>query len=112
MTVLVGGMRSIGISADEYGVFTKNTDELSNEFFSVLLDMSVEWKLGETGNSYEAFDRISGKKVRTATSVDLVFGSNSQLRALSEVYASDDAKGKFVADFISAWCKVMNLDLF
>jgi catalase-peroxidase len=112
MTVLVGGMRSIGISADEYGVFTKNTNELSNEFFSVLLDMSVEWKLGETGNSYEAFDRISGKKVRTATSVDLVFGSNSQLRALSEVYASDDAKGKFVADFISAWCKVMNLDLF
>ena len=112
MTVLVGGMRSIGISDDEYGVFTKNTDELSNEFFSVLLDMSVEWKLGETGNSYEAFDRISGKKVRTATSVDLVFGSNSQLRALSEVYASDDAKGKFVADFISAWCKVMNLDLF
>jgi len=112
MTVLVGGMRSIGISADEYGVFTKNTDELSNEFFSVLLDMSVEWKLGETGNSYEAFDRISGKKVRTATSVDLVFGSNSQLRALSEVYASDDAKGKFIADFISAWCKVMNLDLF
>jgi catalase-peroxidase len=112
MTVLVGGMRSIGISADEYGVFTKNTDELSNEFFSVLLDMSVEWKLDETGNSYEAFDRISGKKVRTATSVDLVFGSNSQLRALSEVYASDDAKGKFVADFISAWCKVMNLDLF
>ncbi|MEC7859975.1 MAG: peroxidase family protein, partial [Pseudomonadota bacterium] len=111
MTVLVGGMRSIGISADEYGVFTKNTDELSNEFFSVLLDMSVEWKLGKTGNSYEAFDRISGKKVRTATSVDLVFGSNSQLRALSEVYASDDAKGKFVADFISAWCKVMNLDL-
>ena len=112
MTVLVGGMRSIGISDDEYGVFTKNTNELSNEFFSVLLDMSVEWKLGETGNSYEAFDRISGKKVRTATSVDLVFGSNSQLRALSEVYASDDAKGKFVADFISAWCKVMNLDLF
>ena len=112
MTVLVGGMRSIGISADEYGVFTKNTDELSNEFFSVLLDMSVEWKLDETGNSYEAFDRISSKKVRTATSVDLVFGSNSQLRALSEVYASDDAKGKFVADFISAWCKVMNLDLF
>ena len=112
MTVLVGGMRSIGISDDEYGVFTKNTDELSNEFFSVLLDMSVEWKLGETGNSYEAFDRISSKKVRTATSVDLVFGSNSQLRALSEVYASDDAKGKFVADFISAWCKVMNLDLF
>jgi len=112
MTVLVGGMRSIGISADEYGVFTKNTNELSNEFFSVLLDMSVEWKLDETGNSYEAFDRISGKKVRTATSVDLVFGSNSQLRALSEVYASDDAKGKFVADFISAWYKVMNLDLF
>jgi len=112
MTVLVGGMRSIGISTNEYGVFSENTDELSNEFFSVLLDMSVEWKPSETGNLYEAFDRISGKKVRTATSVDLVFGSNSQLRALSEVYASDDAKGKFVADFISAWCKVMNLDLF
>ena len=112
MTVLIGGMRSIGISTDEYGVFSKNTNALSNEFFSVLLDMTVEWKPKETDNTYEAFDRITGEKVRQATSVDLVFGSNSQLRALSEVYASDDAKEKFVADFISTWCKVMNLDLF
>ncbi|MEC9415371.1 MAG: catalase/peroxidase HPI [Pseudomonadota bacterium] len=112
MTVLVGGMRSIGISTDQYGVFSNNTNELSNEFFSVLLDMSVEWKPNGTGKSYEAFDRISGEKVRAATSVDLVFGSNSQLRALSEVYASDDGNEKFVTDFVSAWCKVMNLDLF
>jgi catalase-peroxidase len=112
MTVLVGGMRSIGISASGYGVFTENTDTMTNDYFDTLLDMSVEWKPNGTGNSYEAFNRTSGEKVRTATRSDLVFGSNSQLRALAEVYASSDSGDKFVCDFISAWNKVMNADRF
>jgi len=111
MTVLVGGMRSLGISADGHGVFTNDINNLSNDFFDTLLDMSVEWKPNGTGNSYEATDRVSGEKVRTASRSDLVFGSNSQLRAISEVYASSDAKDKFTSDFISAWNKVMNADL-
>jgi catalase-peroxidase len=110
MTVLVGGMRSLGISSDNNGVFTETPGKLTNDFFVNLLDMNVEWKpSGE--NTYEATDRSSGDKVRTATRVDLVFGSNSQLRALAEVYASEDGKEKFVTDFISAWNKVMNADL-
>ena len=110
MTVLVGGMRALGISSDNNGVFTETPGKLTNDFFVNLLDMNVEWKpSGE--NAYEATDRSSGNKVRTATRVDLVFGSNSQLRALAEVYASEDCKEKFVADFISAWNKVMNADL-
>ena len=112
MTVLVGGMRSIGISASGYGVFTENTDTMTNDYFDTLLDMSVEWKPNGTGNSYEAFNRSSGEKVRAATRSDLVFGSNSQLRALAEVYASSDSGDKFVYDFISAWNKVMNADRF
>ena len=111
MTALVGGLRSLGISANGLGVFSSDTNKLSNEFFKVLLDMSVEWKPASK-NSYDAFDRVSGEKVRSASRVDLVFGSNSQLRALAEVYASDDAKDKFVSDFISAWNKVMNADRF
>ena len=111
MTVLVGGMRSLGISTNGLGVFTNNSDELSNDFFETLLDMSVQWKPNGTGNSYEATDRISGEKVRTASRSDLVFGSNSQLRAIAEVYASSDGKDKFISDFISAWNKVMNADL-
>ena len=111
MTVLVGGMRSLGISTDGLGVFTNNSNELSNDFFETLLDMSVQWKPNGTGNSYEATDRISGEKVRTASRSDLVFGSNSQLRAIAEVYASSDGKDKFILDFISAWNKVMNADL-
>jgi len=112
MTVLVGGMRSLGISASGYGVFTENTNTMTNDYFDTLLDMSVEWKPNGTGNSYEAFNRSSGEKVRTATRSDLVFGSNSQLRALAEVYASSDSGDKFVCDFISAWNKVMNADRF
>ena len=112
MTVLVGGMRSIGISASGYGVFTENTDTMTNDYFDTLLDMSVEWKPNGTGNSYEAFDRSSGEKVRAATRSDLVFGSNSQLRALAEVYASSDSSDKFINDFIAAWNKVMNADRF
>jgi|TARA_B100001540_G_scaffold163134_1_gene144346 catalase-peroxidase len=111
MTVLVGGMRSLGISSDGHGIFTDSPGKLTNDFFVNLLDMSVEWK--PTGrNSYEASDRSSGEKQRTATRVDLVFGSNSQLRALAEVYATDNSKQKFVDDFVAAWNKVMNLDRF
>ena len=111
MTVLIGGMRTLGISNNGHGVFTDNKDKLTNDFFSTLLDMSVEWKPNGSGDTYEAFDRISGQKVRTATSVDLVFGSNSQLRALAEVYASDDGQEKFVSDFTAAWIKVMEIDI-
>ncbi len=111
MTVLVGGMRALGISADGHGVFTDKPGKLTNDFFVNLLDMRVEWK--PTGsNSYEATDRSTGEKLRTATRVDLAFGSNSQLRALAEVYAADDASKKFVDDFVSAWCKVMNADRY
>ena len=111
MTVLIGGMRTLGVSNNDHGIFTDNKDKLTNDFFSTLLDMSVEWKPNGSGDIYEAFDRVSGQKVRTATSVDLVFGSNSQLRALSEVYASDDGQEKFVSDFAAAWTKVMEIDL-
>jgi len=110
MTVLVGGLRSMGVSSDDRGLFSDNT-ELSNQFFTTLLDMNVQWKA--TGsNSYEAHDRKTGTMVRRATRYDLVFGSNSQLRAIAEVYAQDDNKDKFVQDFITAWNKVMNADRF
>ena len=111
MTVLLGGMRSLGISNNDYGIFTDNPDQLTNDYFSTLLDMSVLWKPNGTGNTYEGSHRVSGEKVRTATRVDLAFGSNSQLRALAEVYASDDAKEKFSHDFVAAWNKVMTNDL-
>ena len=111
MTVLVGGMRSMGISQSGLGLFSDNSNKLDNSFFKTLLDMSVEWKPSGK-NSYEGFDRVSGEKVRSASRVDLVFGSNSQLRSLAEVYAMDDANDKFVQDFISAWNKVMNADRF
>ena len=111
MTVLVGGMRSLGISADGHGLFTDTTGKLTNDWFVTLLDMGVEWK--PTGrNSYEASDRMTSETLRTATRADLVFGSNSQLRALTEVYACDDSQDKFVKDFVDAWTKVMNLDRF
>ena len=111
MTVLVGGMRALGISTNGHGVFSATTDKLTNVFFVTLLDMGVEWKV--TGsNSYEAVDRKTGKPVRNATRVDLAFGSNSQLRALAEVYAADDAQDRFLNDFAAAWVKVMNNDRF
>ncbi len=111
MTALIGGMRSVGISDNGHGVFTEDTGTMSNDFFVTLLDMGVEWK--PTGfNSYEATDRSTGKVVRTASRVDLVFGSNSQLRALAEVYAADDNQQKFLQDFVAAWTKVMNADRF
>ena len=111
MTVLVGGMRALGISDGAHGVFTDTPGKLTNDFFTNLLDMSVEWK--ETGsNSYEATDRATGKAVRTATRCDLVFGSNSQLRALAETYAEAGGDVKMTNDFIAAWVKVMNNDRF
>ena len=111
MTVLVGGLRSLGVSSDDRGLFSDNHDNLSSDFFNVLLDMSVKWT--PTGsNSYEAKDRSTGEVVRRASRTDLVFGSNSQLRALAEVYAQDDNQDKFKADFIAAWTKVMNADRF
>ncbi len=110
MTVLVGGMRSLGISATGEGVWGDG-NSLDNNWFNTLLDMSVAWKA--TGsNSYEASDRKTGQAVRKASRIDLVFGSNSELRAIAEVYGQDDNKGKFVQDFIAAWTKVMDLDRF
>ena len=112
MTVLIGGMRSLGINHSDYGIKPENPDALDNDFFKTLLDMRVSWKPNGTGNSYEGSDRVSGESVRTATRADLVFGSNSQLRALVEVYAANDSKEKFLKDFVKAWDKVMTNDLF
>ena len=110
MTVLLGGLRSLGVSASEHGLWNQKV-ELSNSWFNTLLDMSVKWS--ETGiNSYEATDRASGKVTRTASRCDLVFGSNSQLRAIVEIYAQNDNSDKFISDFISSWVKVMNADRF
>jgi catalase-peroxidase len=113
MTVLVGGMRVLGTNygGTQHGVFTGSAGTLTNDFFVYLLDMGVEWKPVD-GYVYEGRDRKTGELVRTATRVDLVFGSNSELRALAEVYAQDDNKEKFVRDFIAAWVKVMNADRF
>ena len=112
MVVLIGGLRSLGISSNGYGLFTNDVNTLSNDYFKILLDMSVKWSPNGTGNSFIATDRISGKQMRNASKVDLVLGSNSQLRAIVEVYASDDADEKFKCDFIDAWNKVMNADRF
>ncbi|MCE1164635.1 MAG: catalase/peroxidase HPI [Bacteroidetes bacterium] len=115
MTVLIGGMRSLNANYDnsKHGIFTKHTETLTNDFFVNLLDMSTEWKAVDSGKEiFEGRDRKSGEKKWTATRVDLVFGSNSELRAIAEVYGSSDAKEKFVTDFIAAWNKVMNLDRF
>ncbi len=111
MTVLIGGLRSLGISADGHGVFSIDTSKLSNDFFVNLLDMSIEWK-PINSNTYQGVNRSTSEKVNTATRVDLAFGSNSQLRAISEVYACRDSHEKFISDFIAAWNKVMNMDRF
>ncbi|MFI8103903.1 catalase/peroxidase HPI [Streptomyces sp. NPDC086023] len=115
LTVLIGGMRALDANAggSAHGVFTDRPGTLSNDFFVNLLDMATEWRASDTTeNEYEGRDRATGKVKWTATAVDLVFGSHSQLRALSEVYASADAGEKFVHDFVAAWDKVMNLDRF
>jgi catalase-peroxidase len=114
MTVLVGGLRALGAThaQSKHGVFTSRPGSLTNDFFVNLLDMAVEWRPASTAGLYEGRDRASGQVRWTGTRVDLVFGSNSELRALAEVYASDDAREKFVQDFVAAWTKVMNLDRF
>ena len=112
MTALVGGMRTLGANYDGsgHGVFTDNTDELENDFFVNLLDMSTTWKKSDTAGFYNGYEGQSDKAKWTATPVDLIFGSNSELRAISEVYAYDNAEEKFINDFVSAWVKVMNQD--
>jgi catalase-peroxidase len=115
MTVLVGGMRALGANAGgvRHGVLTDRPGTLTNDFFVNLLDMATEWKAtSEASDLYEGRDRATGKVKWTGTRADLVFGSNSQLRAYAEVYGSDDSQEKFVRDFVAAWNKVMNLDRF
>jgi catalase-peroxidase len=115
MTILVGGMRVIGANYDgsNHGVFTKNVGALSTDFFVNLLSMDVVWKAKDASKElFEGIDRKTGAVVWTATRADLIFGSNSELRALAEVYASSDYKEKFVTDFVAAWVKVMNLDRY
>ena len=115
MTALIGGLRVIGANhgGTKHGVFTQTPGALTNDFFVNLLDMGTQWKSSETAeNVYEGRDRASGEVKWTATPNDLVFGSNSVLRALAEVYAQEDNKGRFVEDFVAAWVKVMNNDRF
>jgi catalase-peroxidase len=115
MTVLVGGMRVMNANfvQSQHGVFTHRPEALTNDFFINLLDMSMEWiPLSDAKDVFELKDRTTGERKWTATRVDLIFGSNSQLRALAEVYGSADAQGKFVKDFVAAWNRVMNLDRF
>ena len=114
MTVLIGGMRSLGANAGgaAHGVFTDNTNALSNDFFVNLLDMSTRWQKSGSEGVYEGVDRSSGAVKYTATPVDLIFGSNSELRAVAEVYAYDNAQERFVNDFVDAWVKVMQRDRF
>ena len=114
MTVLVGGMRALNANfgQSQHGVFTKRPETLTNDFFVNLLDMRTEWRATSDENVYEGYDRKSGELKWTGARVDLIFGSNSELRALAEVYASADAHAKFVTDFVAAWNKVMNADRF
>ena len=115
MTVLVGGLRVLNanVGHSQHGVFTKRPETLTNDFFVHLLDMRTEWKpVAGSHGVYEGRDRATGDVRWTGTRVDLVFGSNSELRAIAEVYAADDAREKFVRDFVAAWCKVMDADRF
>jgi catalase-peroxidase len=118
MTVMVGGLRVLGTNSgnSKHGVFTKKPGTLTNDFFINLLDMSTQWQPSAQSNGsgtvYEGRDRKTNQVKWTATRVDLIFGSHSQLRALAEVYASADSKQKFVKDFAAAWSKVMNADRF
>jgi catalase-peroxidase len=114
MTVLVGGLRVLGANAGDskHGVFTRQPEKLTNDFFVNLLDMSTEWQPPNADGVYEGRDRKTKAVKWTGTRVDLIFGSHSQLRAFAEVYACADAKEKFVKDFVAAWTKVMNADRF
>ena len=115
MTVLVGGMRVLGTNFDnsKHGVFTKRPGKLTNDFFINLLDMNITWKEASPKEDlFEGKERKTGKIKWTGTRADLIFGSNSQLRALAEVYATNDSYDKFINDFVAAWTKVMNADRF
>lgn len=115
MTVLVGGMRALqaNYNGSNQGIFTDHQDMLDNAFFVNLLDMTSEWKaIDDTKENFQGVDRTTGAPTYTATRADLIFGSNSELRALAEVYAQEDNQEKFVKDFVAAWSKVMNLDRF
>ncbi len=112
MTVLIGGLRALNVSQSSYGVFTQQPETLSNDFFVNLLDMGTQWQPSQIEGVLEGRDRATGKVKWIGTQVDLVFGSNSQLRAIAEVYATDDSKHQFIHDFVTAWNKVMNLDRF
>jgi catalase-peroxidase len=115
MTVLVGGMRALNANFGQsrHGVFTKRAETLTNDFFVNLLDMSTTWKAAsEAKDVFEGHDRLTGELKWTATRIDLIFGSNSQLRAVAEVYGCEDSQEQFVHDFVEAWNKVMNLDRF
>jgi catalase-peroxidase len=115
MTVLMGGMRVLktNIGGSQHGVFTKRPEALTNDFFVNLLDMGTQWKaVSDDKDVFEGRDRNTGELKWTATRLDLIFGSNSQLRALAEVYGSKDSRDKFLRDFVAAWNKVMNLDRF
>jgi catalase-peroxidase len=115
MTVLVGGLRVLGANFQQskLGVLTSTPESLTNDFFVNLLDMGTEWKAtSEDAETFEGRDRATGEVKWTGSRADLVFGSNSELRAVAEVYASDDSKEKFVRDFVAAWVKVMNLDRY
>jgi catalase-peroxidase len=115
MTVLLGGMRALNTNfgQSKHGVFTNKPETLTNDFFVNLLDMNTRWQASSASDSvYEGRDLATGESKWTATRIDLIFGSNSQLRALGEVYACEDSKEKFVKDFVAAWVKVMNLDRY
>ncbi len=112
MTVLVGGLRALGVNAGKHGALTSRPGTLTNDFFANLLDMGTVWKQGASAGVYEGQDRKTGAAKWTATRVDLVFGSHAELRAIAEVYATADAQKKLVTDFVAAWTKVMNLDRF
>jgi catalase-peroxidase len=115
MTVLLGGLRVLNanVGQSKHGVFTKRPGVLTNDFFVNLLDMGTAWKaVSDAKDEFEGRDRATGAPKWTATRVDLIFGSHSELRALAEVYGSADAQEKFVRDFVAAWSKVMNLDRF
>jgi catalase-peroxidase len=113
MSVLVAGLRGLGVSQGDAGVFTENPGTLTNDFFTNLLDMKWSWKKSENDERlYEGADRVTGETKWTGTSVDLIFGHNAQLRAIAEVYAGDDASAKFVSDFVETWDHVMDLDRF
>ena len=114
MTVLLGGLRTLGtnVGGSFVGVLTKNPETLTNDFFINLLDMNTEWKKTEDANVFDGINRNTGERTWQASRVDLIFGSNSQLRGLAEVYACADSKDKFYRDFVKAWTKVMDADRF